>query len=104
MSIFVGIAVGAVAPAVAEVWTAEVWSGWVSTAQRPASGSRALTSSSRPAETRKQQGLRVRMPGYRRRRGNRTRASVGLLYGFEPGSAGRDELFVQVLVRADRTS
>src|SRR5262249_54159338 len=64
----------------------------------------AASSSGTPAATGKQQALRVRTPGHRRRRGDRTRAAVGLLHGLEPGRAGHDEFFVQVLVRADRTS
>src|SRR5215471_11169368 len=71
--------------------------------RRPARGERALTSSGASAETGKQPGLSVRVTGHRRPRGDRAGTAVSLLRGFEPGRAGRDELFVQALVRADST-
>src|SRR5690349_4051389 len=43
------------------------------------------------------------MARHRRPLGDRPGTAVSLLYGFEPGRAGRDELVIQVFVRADRT-
>ena len=51
-------------------------------------------SSGTSAETGEQQGLGVRMAGHRRPLGDRAGAAVGLLHGFEPGRAGRDEFFI----------
>ena len=51
-------------------------------------------SSGTSAETGEQQGLGVRMAGHRRPLGDRADTAVGLLHGFEPGRAGRDEFFI----------